>query len=115
LAELLQRPERRLAIWGFYDGIYDIGPERFAQNLLKTKNPGVKPPSTSRATRSRRRSTAPAGAAMVASSTAGARASTRLPRTSPKGPFFLRVGRQAISWGEADTIGLLDANNPSTC
>lgn len=29
-----------------------------------------------------------------------------------KGPFFLRVGKQAISWGEADTIGLLDANNP---
>jgi hypothetical protein len=29
-----------------------------------------------------------------------------------KGPFFLRVGRQAISWGEADTIALLDQNNP---
>src|SRR4029453_2958315 len=29
-----------------------------------------------------------------------------------KGPFFARIGRQAISWGEADTVGLLDANNP---
>lgn len=29
-----------------------------------------------------------------------------------KGPFFLRVGRQAISWGESDTIALLDQNNP---
>src|SRR5207245_3854136 len=29
-----------------------------------------------------------------------------------KGPLFVRVGRQAISWGESDTIGLLDANNP---
>ncbi len=29
-----------------------------------------------------------------------------------KGPFFLRLGRQAISWGEADTIALLDQNNP---
>ena len=29
-----------------------------------------------------------------------------------KGPFFMRIGKQAISWGEADTIGLLDANNP---
>lgn len=29
-----------------------------------------------------------------------------------KGPFFMRLGRQAISWGESDTIALLDANNP---
>ena len=29
-----------------------------------------------------------------------------------KGPVFLRVGRQAISWGESDTIALLDQNNP---
>ncbi|HYD47240.1 MAG TPA: DUF1302 family protein [Terriglobales bacterium] len=29
-----------------------------------------------------------------------------------QGPFFLRVGKQAISWGEADTIALLDQNNP---
>ncbi len=29
-----------------------------------------------------------------------------------KGPVFLRVGRQAISWGESDTVALLDQNNP---
>ncbi len=29
-----------------------------------------------------------------------------------KGPVFLRVGRQAISWGESDTIALLDVQNP---
>jgi len=29
-----------------------------------------------------------------------------------KGPVFLRLGRQSISWGEADTIALLDQNNP---
>jgi len=29
-----------------------------------------------------------------------------------KGPVFFRIGRQAISWGEADTIALLDQNNP---
>src|SRR5262249_42219966 len=28
------------------------------------------------------------------------------------GPFFIRVGRQAISWGESDTIALLDVSNP---
>lgn len=29
-----------------------------------------------------------------------------------KGPLFIRLGRQSISWGESDTIALLDANNP---
>src|SRR5581483_409390 len=29
-----------------------------------------------------------------------------------KDRFFFRVGRQAISWGEADTIALLDVSNP---
>jgi hypothetical protein len=29
-----------------------------------------------------------------------------------KGPVFFRIGRQAISWGEADTIALLDVSNP---
>jgi hypothetical protein len=29
-----------------------------------------------------------------------------------KGPFFLRLGRQSISWGESDTIALLDQSNP---
>ncbi len=29
-----------------------------------------------------------------------------------KGPFFLRIGKQSISWGESDTIALLDQSNP---
>jgi uncharacterized protein DUF1302 len=29
-----------------------------------------------------------------------------------KGRFFFRIGRQAISWGESDTIALLDIQNP---
>ncbi len=29
-----------------------------------------------------------------------------------KGPVFVRIGRQAISWGESDTVALLDQNNP---
>jgi hypothetical protein len=29
-----------------------------------------------------------------------------------RGPFFLRVGKQAISWGESDTIAILDVSNP---
>ena len=63
----------RLAIWGFYDGLYDVGPERYRQNLALTKKPrrrrGV---STRRATRSSRLSTTRVGGATAASSTAGA-------------------------------------------
>src|SRR5262245_54725195 len=29
-----------------------------------------------------------------------------------KGPLFLRIGRQAIPWGESDTLALLDVQNP---
>ncbi len=29
-----------------------------------------------------------------------------------KGPLFLRVGKQTISWGESDTVALLDQTNP---
>jgi hypothetical protein len=29
-----------------------------------------------------------------------------------KGPLFVRLGRQAISWGESDTVALLDQTNP---
>src|SRR5205814_10456527 len=29
-----------------------------------------------------------------------------------KGPLFVRVGRQTISWGESDTIALLDQSMP---
>ncbi len=28
------------------------------------------------------------------------------------GPVFVRLGRQAISWGESDTVALLDVSNP---
>jgi hypothetical protein len=29
-----------------------------------------------------------------------------------RGPVFVRIGRQSISWGESDTIALLDQTNP---
>jgi hypothetical protein len=102
----------RVAIWGFYDGIYDFGPARYASNLLKTKDPGVEAAFYSQGY-----------SVSDALSNTGARRDgrefygrrTRVNEAYvnfAKGPFFLRVGRQAISWGEADTIGLLDANNP---
>jgi hypothetical protein len=102
----------RLAIWGFYDGIYDFGPERFSQNLAKTKNPGVEAAFYSEGY-SVDQALSNTGRRRDGREFYGRR--TRVNEAYlnfAKGPFFLRVGRQAISWGEADTIGLLDANNP---
>lgn len=102
----------RLAIWGFYDGIYDVGPERYAQNLDETKQPGVEA-----AFYSQGHSTIAAlnndGSRRDGREFYGRR--TRVNEAYfniAKDKLFVRVGRQAISWGEADTIGLLDANNP---
>jgi hypothetical protein len=38
--------------------------------------------------------------------------STSSTSTTRSGPFFIRVGKQAISWGESDTIAILDVSNP---
>ncbi|MEW6268529.1 MAG: DUF1302 family protein [Thermodesulfobacteriota bacterium] len=102
----------RLAIWGFYDGIYDFGPERYRENLAKTKNFGVEAAFYSEGysveqalnNTGRRRD----GREFYGRRTRVNEAYLNL----SKGPWFMRIGRQAISWGEADTIGLLDANNP---
>jgi len=102
----------RLAIWGFYDALYDVGPERYRQNLAKTKQPGVESALYSEGysyeqaldNTGRRRD----GREYYGRRTRVNEAYLNL----AKGPAFLRIGRQAISWGEADTIGLLDANNP---
>ncbi len=104
----------RLAIWGFYDGIYDFGPERYRQALARTKNYG---PATNTAFYSEGHSIEQAlsnsGRRRDGREFYGRR--TRVNEAYlnfSKGPWFMRIGRQAISWGEADTIGLLDANNP---
>ena len=102
----------RLTIWGFYDGIYDFGPERYEQTLDLTKHPGVDAAFYSEGysvqqaldNTGRRRD----GREFYGRRTRVNEAYLNLAR----GPLFARVGRQAISWGEADTIGLLDANNP---
>ncbi len=102
----------RLTIWGFYDGIYDFGPERYEQNLDLTKHPGVDAAFYSEGysveqaldNTGRRRD----GREFYGRRTRVNEAYLNL----AKGPLFARIGRQAISWGEADTIGLLDANNP---
>jgi hypothetical protein len=102
----------RLAIWGFYDGIYDYGPERYRQNLGLTKNPGVDAAFYSEGY-SIEQALDNTGRRRDGREFYGRR--TRVNEAYlnfAKGPWFMRIGRQAISWGEADTIGLLDANNP---
>jgi hypothetical protein len=102
----------RLAIWGFYDGIYDFGPDRYRENLALTKNPGVDAAFYSEGY-SYAQALNNTGRRRDGREFYGRR--TRVNEAyvdASKGPFFVRIGRQAISWGEADTIGLLDANNP---
>jgi Protein of unknown function (DUF1302) len=109
----------RLALWGFYDGYLDYGPEQYANRAHQAKF-HFAPDGTP----------FPHGAFQTEGYSKGqlinGRGSRRDTRdvyahrmrvneayvNIAKGPLFLRIGRQAISWGEADTIGLLDANNP---
>lgn len=107
--------EGRVALWGFYDGIYDYGPERWSQVLSQYREHELQEVS---------KATEVALINGVASFPNGRydrqarRIYGRRMRVNEAyvdladGPWFLRIGRQAISWGEADTIGLLDANNP---
>jgi hypothetical protein len=97
----------RFAWWGFYDGLYDyMNPEwnrnrenlnaRFAQsdepaNESFKFNDENKNPRHIYASRNR---------------------INELYLDYTKGPAFFRIGRQAISWGESDSIALLDVQNP---
>jgi hypothetical protein len=109
----------RLALWGFYDGYLDYGPVQYANRVHQAQF-HIAPDGTP----------FPHGAYQTEGYTLNqileGRATPRDPReiyarrtrvneayvNVARGRLFLRIGRQAISWGEADTIGLLDANNP---
>lgn len=116
--KLLDELKGRVAIWGFYDGIYDFGPKRFRQNLARTKRTrNTDGLNAQAAFYSKGRSEAEAlenrGSRRDGREFYGRRTRVNEAYLSvAKGPLFVRVGRQAISWGESDTIGLLDANNP---
>jgi hypothetical protein len=97
----------RFAWWGFYDGIYDYLDEKWADHV--------------RAYRTRfSESNDPANESYRFDDTyKRARAEyahqnriNELYFDYTHGPFFVRVGKQAISWGESDTIALLDVSNP---
>ncbi len=115
----------RVAAWGFYDGIYDYGPAQF-RTVARQVNAGWPQPL-------RRRAFILEGPEFRADVTQAIPLAEYFPGVEvqnprdiygtrrrinelylnfSKGPFFLRLGRQAISWGESDTVALLDQNNP---
>jgi len=118
LSSYIDELQGRVAVWGFYDGIYDFGPERYSQNLGKTKQTlNTAGADAETAFYSWGRSDAAAlenrGRRRDGREFYGRRVRVNEAYVDvAKGPFFARIGRQAISWGEADTVGLLDANNP---
>jgi len=128
----------RVAGWGFYDGIYDYGTSQFNETQRHINatwpNPNLQTAFQIRSESFRcpqRRGTFnecvnEQGEAFTDIRDVFPGAEQQRPRdvysgmqrvnelylSYSKGPFFLRLGRQAISWGESDTIALLDQNNP---
>ncbi|HZP40805.1 MAG TPA: DUF1302 family protein [Candidatus Binatia bacterium] len=114
----------RFALWGFYDGIYDYGAAQFdrARNSIKGRL-SFGHTNTAAITRTdtlidlRKQYTYQPDPVLGSYGDPGDVSDLPFRINEAyvnfaKGPLFVRVGRQAISWGESDTIGLLDANNP---
>ncbi len=127
----------RIAAWGFYDGIYDYGSSQF-NRTQRNVNTGYPNPIGENAFFLRGEEfNCPMRGGRGACVTADNRPLGSLGEVFPgaelqeprdifasrervnelylsysNGPVFFRIGRQAISWGEADTIALLDQNNP---
>lgn len=128
----------RLAAWGFYDGVYDYGTSQFGDKVREinsnygdlTNKPtkawylegptyncrpvsGPQGARTCQGTYDSLDEVFPGAEVRNARDIYGHRQRVNeLYFNYSKGPVFFRVGRQSISWGEADTIGLLDQNNP---
>jgi hypothetical protein len=124
----------RLAGWGFYDGIYDYGSrqfERAARNINATY------PTVPSCQKVGCTLTFPSAFQLEGPTFSVNPKATSIGQVFPgvekqdphdvyasqhrvnelylnytKGPLFVRIGRQAISWGESDTIAILDQNNP---
>jgi len=126
----------RIAGWGFYDGIYDYGSQQFDNSQAKVNASfmpvpepvGIRPggwylrgPNIKLCSTGSTRCSAPTtfGDAFPdydledpRSVYANQARVNELYLSYSKGPFFLRFGKQSISWGESDTIALLDQSNP---
>ncbi len=114
----------RLAGWGFYDGIYDYGSRQFddTQKLINSTfgNFTARPrrawilegPTFNSRGKSLEEIFPGSEVQNPRDIYANQRRINELYLNYSKGPVFFRIGRQAISWGESDTIALLDQNNP---
>ncbi len=132
----------RIAAWGFYDGIYDYGSQQFdhSQAIINRSFNNDVPVSTQpgrarvggwyfRGPNIKLCNPKVAGSNCTFPSKftdvfpnaqeyeprdiyAHQARVNELYLTYAKGPFFLRVGKQSISWGESDTVALLDQSNP---
>ncbi len=118
----------RFAWWGFYDGIYDymspIWGDRIGnpqQQFLRTAPARVRDDPTQRwgVTRFSQTDDVEAESYFFRDQNKNPRKIygqrnriNELYMDYTKGPVFVRIGRQAISWGESDTIALLDIQNP---
>jgi hypothetical protein len=96
----------RLAAWAFYDGIYDYGTGQFHSQLSTTKAQFFESTNINKILDG---TGDPDNPRDIFQNKARV---NELYLNYSKGPVFLRVGKQAISWGESDTIALLDQNNP---
>jgi hypothetical protein len=97
----------RFAWWGFYDGLYDyLNPEwnnnrrALLVRVSQSDNPRRQSFNFSDQNKNPRHIYASRNRI------------NELYVDYTKGPLFVRVGRQAISWGESDSIALLDVQNP---
>lgn len=97
----------RFAWWGFYDGIYDYLDPLWDQNRRSLK--GRLSQSNNVPQESHRFNDENKNPRHIVASR---NRINELYIDYTKGPVFFRIGRQAISWGEADTIALLDVSNP---
>jgi len=105
----------RLALWGFYDGIYDYGTSQYARakdSLQARFTEGHT--SSAPFTRQDRLLDPYEIYAYQPDPVLGSlpfRVNEAYVQVD-KGRFGLRAGRQTISWGESDTVALLDQTNP---
>ena len=114
----------RLALWGFYDGVYDYGTGQYdrARQSLKARftegRTDTAPVTRTDELRDTRKIyTYQPDPVLGRDNDPGDVADLPLRINEAyvnlaRGPLFLRIGRQAISWGESDTIALLDQSNP---
>jgi hypothetical protein len=108
----------RLALQGFYDGIYDYGTSQYLRGYNSLQGFFVQG-HTETAAMSRTAQKISGWKTYVYQPDPVLGSYGEVPFrinenyiNIAKGPLFMRIGRQAISWGESDTVALLDANNP---